>query len=129
MAHCKYVAAFKVLGTSWIIEDDLLETLEEFVCAIYGGSGTSVNELRYQIYCSKPGEVSCDDLPPCHSALKDHSKRANYQSRIWRLALDATTDVPPPVGNGWEQSSDEDGDLIIKWMSCKSAPDEVRSLF
>ena len=45
IAHCKYVAAFKVLGTSWIIEGDLLETLQEFVCLQKGGSGTSVNEL------------------------------------------------------------------------------------
>ena len=111
-----------------MMEDDLLQTLEEFVCALYGGGGISVNELRYHIYCSKRGKISCDDLPPCHSALKEHCKRANYQSRIWRLALNATPDVPSPVENGWDHSSDENGDhcLVIKWMSCNSAPDEVR---
>ena len=36
-------------------------------------------------------------------------------------------EVPSPVGYGWEIIPDElNGDsLDIKWMSCKSAPDEV----
>ena len=92
------------------------------LCDVYGDQLKNVNDLHYKIYCSKRGKISCDDLPPCNSALIEHCKRANYQSKIWRLALEQS-----PVGYGWEIIPDElNGDsLDIKWLSCKSAPDEV----
>ena len=32
---------------------------------------------------------------------KNHCRRANYQCAIWKRSLDASPDVPDPVGNGW----------------------------
>ena len=64
--------------------------------------------------------------PPCKAALIEHCKRANYQSKMCRVALKQVPEVPSPVGYGWEMLLDElNGDsLDTKWMSCKSAPDE-----
>ena len=109
------------------MEKGLLQNLEDFVCATYGDQFKNVNDLRYKIYCSKRGKISCEDLPPCKSALIEHCKRANYQSKIRILALEQVSEMPSLVGYGWEMLPDElNGDsLDIKWMSCKSAPDEV----
>ena len=94
---------------------------------MYGDQLKNINDLRYKIYCSKRGKISCEDLPLCKSALVEHCKRVNYQSKIWRLALEQVPEVPSPAGYGWEMLPDElNGDsLDITWMSCKSAPDEV----
>ena len=118
------VTVFKSLGENETITEDLLYQLEHFVCTIYGGDGDDANELRYR---SKQGKISCKDLPPCWYAVIEHCRRANYQSRVWRLALEAIPEEYSPIGHGWEYSLKEDGrrNLEIKWMSCKSAPDEV----
>ena len=86
---------------------------------IYGyNNDEDVNKLRYKIYCSKRGQISCVNLPPCHSAFIEHCKRANYQTRIWRLATISTSNIPSPVNHGWkyESSKDESEHLAIKWM-------------
>ena len=93
----KYASTFKGLGESWNLEKGLLQNLEEFVCAMYGDQLKNVNDLRYKICCSKRDKISCEDLPPCKSALIEHWKRANYQSIIWRLALVQVPEVPLPV--------------------------------
>ena len=112
-----------MFGESWNLEEGLLQNLEEFVCAIHGGQFKNINDLRYKIYCSKRGKISCEDLPSCISNLIEHCKVANYKLRIWRLALE-------PVGSGWEMLLDEfkADSLDMKWMSCKSAPDEVNRI-
>ena len=112
----------------WDLSTELLETLEKFVCEMYSKSGGShLNELRYKIYCSKRGKITCDDLPPCNFAFVQHCKRANYQSCIWRLALQGTPNVPSPVDYGWHHDDVEDN-LNITWMTCRPAPDEVRTV-
>ena len=103
----KYVSIFKELGESWNFEIGLLQNLEEFACAMYGDQLKNNNDLRYKIYCSKGGKISCEDLPPCISALIEHCKRAKYQSKIWRLALEQVPEVPSPVGYGWEMLPDK----------------------
>ena len=127
LSHPNHVSAFKSLGESLTIVEGVLVQLQEFVCAMYGGGSKDVNEIRYRIYRSKRCKISCEDLPPCHSALVEHCKRANYQARIWRLALEAEPEDLSPIGHGWERSGEEDGEqfITIKWMSCGSAPDEV----
>jgi hypothetical protein len=42
-----HVSAFKSLGESSTIREGVLEILEDFVCALYGGDGSNVNEIRY----------------------------------------------------------------------------------
>ena len=83
----KYVSTFKGLGESWNLEKGLLQNLEDFVWAMYGDQFKNVNDLRYKIYCSKRGKISCEDLPTCKSALIENCKRANYQSKSGNLPL------------------------------------------
>ena len=84
-----YIETFQMLGQSWNLDDDVIVRLEKFTCHMYGSSlTTSVNELRYKIYCTKKGKVACEDLPPCHSTFVQHCNRANYQSHIWCSALE-----------------------------------------
>ena len=127
-SSAEYVEAFRNLGKFWDISTELLDTLEMFVCKLYCKSGGSdLNELRYKIYCSKRGKLTCDDLPPCNSAFVQHCKRANYQSCIWRHALQPTPDIPSPDGYGWNYGDvEEEQNLKITWMTCRPAPDEVK---
>ena len=117
----KYVSTFKELGESWNLEKGLLQNIEEFVCAMYGDHLKNVNDLRYKIYCSELGKISCEDLPPCKLALIEHYKRVNCQSKILRLALEQVPEVSSLIGCGWEMLPDEPNSdsLDIKWMSCK----------
>ena len=70
----KYFSTFKELGESRNLGEGLLQNLEEFVCAMYGDQLKNVNGLRYKIYCSKRGNISCEDLPSCKSALIENCK-------------------------------------------------------
>ena len=81
-----------------------------------------MNDLRYNMYCQKAGKILCDNLPPCWNALKQHIKRVNYQTRIWRKCLQAMSEDESPAGNGWCMKS---GKLDIDWMTCTPAPEEV----
>ena len=60
-----------------------------------------VNELRYDTFGAKKGDVSSGQLPPCKDALLQHTKRANYQAAIWRRSLQNTLDLREPIeGHG-----------------------------
>ena len=83
-----------------------------------------VNELRYQMFRSRRGEMESAQLPPCEDTLKQYTRRANYQAAIWQRSLVNSPETPnPSQGHGWTTS--EDGSLVINWMtgllSCKCA--------
>ena len=84
-----FVDAFNKLGQSWELDDELAADIEKFVCRLYGHKVSSLNELRYKLYCSKNGKIESEMLPPSENALKQHLLvRANYQVVIWRRALE-----------------------------------------
>ena len=74
----------------------------------------------------KKGDCPCVKVAPCQSSLKEHCLRANYQSKIWRDCIADEFFVPPPEGHG---STIADGEINIKWMDCKPAPEEVSLVF
>ena len=74
-----------------------------------------VNQLRYELFFAKGGEIE--------DTLKKHAMRANYQAGIWRRSLENDPDTLDPVGYGWKSS--EDGQLVIDWMDGMPAPDAV----
>jgi len=85
-----------------------------------------VNELRYNMFCAKKGDVSSGQLPFCKDALLQHTKRTNYQAGIWRRSLQNTLDLPEPTKvHGWHLS---DGDIAISWLTRAPAPEIVLSL-
>ncbi len=50
---------FKQLGKSWNLSEELLQKTEQFTCRMYvaNSSNDKVNELHYQLFCSKRGDV------------------------------------------------------------------------
>ena len=64
-----------------------------------------------------------------HSPLHfgDHSKRSNYQNRIWRLALESSPGTPSSDGYGWKKINDNNSteSLAIKWKDFRPVPEEV----
>ena len=90
------------------------------------GRTGEVNELRYQLFCAKRGEVESSQLPPCRDCLFMHVLRANYQAAIWNFCLQAHPAVPNPTQYGW--TVDDDDKLAIHWMRAPPAPDVVLEL-
>ena len=92
----KYIDAFSKLGTSWEFDNSNMDTIEMFVCALYGNTRIrKVNELRYVILQRKCGgdkafkksaNFDLSALPPYLDCLEQHVKRANYQVAIWKQA-------------------------------------------
>ena len=121
-ADASFVHLFTSLGNQWDLQETQMLKIEEFVCKLYGYTMNDVNLLRYKIFCSKKGNIDCEKLPPCFSSLYQHSLRANYQSRIWKLCTESNPIIPSPNSNGWKL---ENGDISIVWMTCKPAPEEV----
>lgn len=128
--------AFKQLGQLWELSNEIFEKLEQFTYAMYAGcrsnksrSSTvrcsSVNELRYQLFCAKRGEAESSQLPPCRDCLFLHTQRANFQAAVWRRCLESKPNIPSPSEHGW---TEEDGKLKILWMRSAPAPEVVLEL-
>jgi hypothetical protein len=113
--------AFSDLGSSW---DDLrpetMAKLEEFVCKLYGYNDESVDTTRYHSFLSKA--LNEKKMPPTLDSLMLHIRRANYQARIHKLALQAITNAPSPSNHGWTIIQ---GELEVKWMTLDPAPNAL----
>ena len=120
--------AFMKLGQECVVRDEMFETIQAFTCSMYC-SNTNVKEvniLRYDLFCSKKGDVSSGQIPPCKDALKQHTQRANYQSAIWRRSLQNFPEIPSPTeGHGWIMVK---GNLEIYWLTIAPAPEAVLAL-
>jgi len=112
--------AFQCLGVEFFLPEAIFETLERFVCEMYGQPLQSVNEARYRLFCTK--SLSEFRLPPCRDALLLHSKRACYQAAVWRKALRSKIDAPSPVNHGW---AIYDGSLSLRWSTQDEAPPQL----
>ncbi|KAK3741541.1 hypothetical protein QZH41_002925 [Actinostola sp. cb2023] len=104
-----YRQGFADLGKEWQLTDQLFGILEEFTCRLYSlrSPVKDVNELRYQLFRTKKGDVESGQIPPCRDCLYLHALRANYQAGIWQRSLESNPVVPSPVGHGW--FADHDG--------------------
>ena len=79
----KYIKMFSRLGENTNISTEILDSLIEFVCHMYGWKVyDSVDEICYSMYCQIT--CRCQHLPPCAEVLELHVMKANYQARIWR---------------------------------------------
>ena len=125
----KFIDTFATLGSSWNVANELFCIIEEFVCQLYCRNTKilKVDELRYQMFRSRRGEMKSAQLPPREDTLKQHTRRANYQVATWRRSLVNSSETPnPSQGHGWTTS--EDGSLVINWMAGSPAPQVVLSL-
>ncbi|CAG9821970.1 unnamed protein product [Phaedon cochleariae] len=112
----KCIEAFSKLGRDWVLSDDVDNIIEEFVCQLYAPKCKvkSVDELRYQMFRGKEGQIESFQMPPCKDTLRQHNKRANYQAGIWLRSLETKPLIPDPFSHGWEK--DISGNLSVKWM-------------
>ncbi len=81
-----YRDAFMSLGTDWQLPNEVFRVIQDFTCQLYcrNTKTSEVNELRYQLFRSRSGEIESGQLPPCEDTRRQHTRRANYQAAIWR---------------------------------------------
>lgn len=106
----------------WSVTEATFRATEEFVCQLYGKKCTSVDLLRYELHYTKAGQVEPEAVPPCHSSLRLHVFRANYQVANWRRASEACPDIPWPHRHGWNINSST---IEFVWLRSRPAPEEV----
>ena len=106
-----------LLGTFIDVISSIMSCAEKFFCEAFGNKQTSINEARYDMFCKK--FTKTEHLPPTKDSLVQHVNRANYQTFIWKSALDLSASVGDPVGHGWKK----DGEAITPTlMTIECAP-------
>ena len=114
-----YTDAIKKLGDDITVDESTVKQVEKLFCHLYGmPEENDINEVRYQKFC-KEKMPEPHQLPPTKDELIQHLKRANYQSFVWKRALEVNPDIPSPVGNGWSLKDDV---LEVGWMETLPAP-------
>ena len=107
--------AYIKLGEAWNLSDELLEALEKVTCSLYtpsAATASNINDVRYNLFCAKNGEIESHLLPPCKDCLSKYSMRANYQACIWRRSLERNPVIPSPVGMGWRMETLADSQVL-----------------
>ena len=106
---------FARLGDEWIPSNELLDSLEKFVCCLYGKSrAENVNDVRHRIfsttYQQKNKIIDLSLLPPCKQALRLHSLRCNYVAKIWKSLHISNLELPSISRHGWNEECE------IQWI-------------
>ena len=109
--------AMAALGQSFAMQESIFNGCKQFVCALYGATGSSadVNGLRYKLFCDASKARDPRQLPPCEDALLQHARRANYQAAIWKSALQRQPDQPSPDGQGWTIEAGQCMQRNVRW--------------
>ena len=105
------------LGDSLNVNSSCMSCVESFFSAAFGSKHVNADEARYDIFFKKFKKT--DDLPPAKDSLSQHVKRANYQTLIWKSALEHNASFGIPIGHGWEKDGET---LIPKLMTKAYAP-------
>ena len=128
-SHCDVLHIIPIRVVSLFLDcngDFAIKAYSLVVCMwLLASNTTDVNDLRYQLFCAKRGEIESSMLLPCRDCLFMHLLRANYQAAIWKCCLHARPTVPDPTKCGL---IDDDGKLTIHWMRSPPAPDAVLEL-
>ena len=130
MKYPKFHKAFSALGEEWSLPEDVMQSVEEFVCVMYGFvREKSVNTVRFKMLKKMVGEdqtltakskVDLGRLPPCRDSLVTHTQRVNYRLACYKRAAIPIFERPKPSeeGQGWTMS--DEGYLEPIWS--KGAP-------
>ena len=101
MRYPKFIFCFSRLGQAWTPSDELCGHLERFVCRLYGFDGIdSIDSVRLKMIMKKKDNKL--SLLPTKDSLKLHTKRAAYQTAIWRRCGDTHIKPPLPENHGWK---------------------------
>ena len=120
-----FVGCFTELGRSWSLTDDIQRFLEQYVCKLYGSKKKSVNAVRFELFTKKftnaNKAIDLSVLPPCHSSLILHAKRANFIAAMWKRTKEAIIEMPPITDHGWNDNGS------IEWID-KPYPDDITEM-
>ena len=87
MKEDQYINLFATFGDAPELTEAQFNTIQSFVCDMYGHKDTNTNNVRYKMYAAKHGHLDPKMIPPCADSLRQHSLRACYQVYIWRNSL------------------------------------------
>ena len=77
-----FLNTFKELVRDWELTDEIVTTLEEYVCSLYGSKKNTVNSTRFDMFMKKQNQeskvVDLSVIPPCFSSLYLQIKRSNF---------------------------------------------------
>lgn len=109
----EFLTAFSEIGSEVRASDSLVNSLERFVCCLYGEKRlTSVNEVQKKIFWrnySRENRITdLSLLPPCQSSLLLHIQRASYVAIIWQQASTPMMEIEDPKYHGWQEDLTED---------------------
>ena len=115
----EYLQSVSQLGDTIRINADVFQKIEKLFCHLYGmPDETNINETRYRKFCME-NMPEPHQLPPTKDELTQDIIRANYQTYVWKRALETNLDIPSPIAHGWKRKDEqiccEDG----KTASCR----------
>ena len=89
-----------------------------------------MNDLRYNLFFAKNGEIESHQLPPFKDCLRKHTMQANYQACIRKCSLQCSPSILDQVGFKWRMgcSAEDESSLTIDRMAGKPAPEAVPEL-
>ena len=115
-----------MVGLSPTLNDTCRVTCEKFICALYSTvkkTLSTADELRYLMFWQKRHKSEL--LLPTSDSICQHARRATYQTYIWRTALTARQDLPPPEENDQEKTADT---LRAHYMTKDQTPSSLLEL-
>jgi len=101
------------------LSENAVANVEKFVVKLYKTNDNikTCDAARYVLF----GKTKkTDSLPPCSDTIRQHIKRAHYQTVIWEKAYLTHIDAPTPASSGW--SVDEEGVLVPVWSTIGPVP-------
>jgi hypothetical protein len=89
------------------ISSKSMESLERFVVLLYSRTSelNRVKDARKTLFARKSRLL--ENIPPTQAALRQHIKRACYQSHCWNMSLSTDPQLPNPADWGWTKVQDE----------------------
>ena len=124
----QFLEAFSSLGDVWSTSESTVQTLERYVCKLYGAKKktSTVNAARFELFSKKHSVenkvIDLSLLPPCQTSLRLHILRSNFISGMWKRTLEPVVILPNIVENGWNDVGE------IEWISGETFPENVSEL-
>lgn len=113
------------LGKDVKVFEQLLQKTEAVILnPLFNSKRKTANDARHELFCQK-GKKS-ESLPPTSDSWKQHLRRANYQSFVWKQCLAPMMNLAKPEESGWVK--DEDGFLQLLYRELPAAPESVAEL-
>ena len=109
--NSKSLQTFVTLGDEWMPLESLMNSLEKFVCYLFGSRRLKkINLLRFHLfqksYKQKEEITDLALLPPCQETLRLHCLRSCYVAKIRKSADICSLGAPPVQNHGWDENAD-----------------------